>query len=232
MAIAQDIIDRASRLLGQIASGASASSDESADGLEALNAMIESWRNERLMCYARQDETLTLANSDGSYTIGPSGDLNTTRPMDIEEAYIVASNISYPVKKITEEEYAAIPDKTTEADWPEVYLYRPTMATGTLLIWPEPNATRTMKLVTRIAVTGFALVSTSVSLPPGWEEALAFNLAVAWAPEFEREPSQAIVKIARESKANIKRTNWRPSIMGNELGTMFGRYVSRIETDQ
>jgi hypothetical protein len=230
VATALDIIDRSLRLLGQIGSGETASSDEAADGLEAVNALAESWRNERLMCFAMQEESLTLSDGTASYTIGTSGTLNTTRPVAIEEAWIVDNNVSYPVRLITEEEYAAISDKTTESDWPEVALYRPSIASSqaTLIVWPLPNATRTMKLLTRVVFSGFALTSTTVLLPPGWERALAYNLAAEWAPEFQVSPSAEVVQMARESKGNIKRTNHRPIKSFTDLGMMFGAQSGNI----
>ncbi len=234
MATAGDIIDRSLRLLGQIGSGETASSDEATDGLEALNAMLDSWRNESLMAYANEEQTLTLANADSSYTIGTSGDVNTTRPVEIEAAWIVDSNSSYPVRIIDDFEYALIPDKTTTSDWPDRLLYRPSMASsqGTIIVYPIPNATRTMKLLLRTPVTAFAATSTTVTLPPGWEKALAYNLALDLAPEFETEPSMAIVNGARESKAGIKRLNSRPIKSNSGLSELFGYSTANILTDQ
>ena len=103
MATAATIINRALRLLGAISSGASADTDEMADGLIALNAMIDSWNNERLMIYAIQDESLTLVDGQASYTIGTSGNLNTTRPVSIEGAYVRASSLDYPVRILNEQ---------------------------------------------------------------------------------------------------------------------------------
>ena len=232
MATAATIISRAMRLIGQVGSGESPTTAETADGLTALNALLDSWRNKRLMCYAMQEETLTLAASDGSYTIGPSGDLNTTRPVSIEHAYIVVSNVTYPVQMVNEAEWATIPQKTSEADWPDRALYRPTMATGTLLVYPVPNATRTMKLVTRVVLTVFSASSDSVSLPPGWEDAMAFNLAVALAPEFETVASNDVKQQARDSLAAIMKINRDRKILDSELGPLLSGYSARITTDE
>lgn len=225
MSTAADIIDRSLRLLGQIGSGESASAAEAADGLEALNGLAESWRNERLMCFAMQEESLTLANGDASYTIGTSGDLNTTRPVAIEGAWIVDDDISHPVRILTEDEYIGIADKTTTGDWPTKLLYRPTMASsqGTLIVWPVPNATRNLKLLTRVVFSGFALSSTTVTLPPGWERALAFNLAAEIAPEYQTSPSPEVIQMARESKATIKRANMTPIKTFTELPALLGQ---------
>ena len=70
MATAQTTINRALRLIGAISSGESPTTDESNDGLTALNAMLESWQLDRLTVFAFQDKTFTLVASDGSITLG------------------------------------------------------------------------------------------------------------------------------------------------------------------
>lgn len=223
MATAATIIDRSLRLLGQIGAGETPTTDEYDDGLEALNAMLDAWRNEKLLCYAKQEETLTLASGDASYTIGAGGDLVTTRPVEIVHAWILDGGISYDVWPMNEAEYAAIPAKTTQSNWPDRFLFRPTMATATLIVYPVPDATRTMKLVTRVPLAAFASTATTVTLPPGWERALANNLAIEIAPEYEASVPPSVLKAAAESLAGIKRANKyaQPTQAFTELGAMF-----------
>lgn len=236
MATAGDIIDRALRLLGQLGSGGTATAAEAADGLEAMNAMVSDWNNDRLMCFAYQTESLTLSSGDPSYTVGTSGDLNTTRPIEIVNAYIDQSNISYPVEIMTEDYYASISDKTLAGDWPTHLLFRPTIASSlaTVIVWPVPNATRTLKLTTRIQVASFASTSTTVTLPPGWEKALAYNLAVELAPEFETAAKPEVVAGATRSLGRIKQANSiaKKRELTTELGSMFSPYSSNIASDE
>lgn len=236
MATVQTRLNRAMRLIGQIGSGESPTTDETADCLTALNAMLDSWRNDRLMCFAFQTLTLTLANGDDTYTIGTSGDVNTTRPVDILDAYIVDGNVSYPVKLIGEKEYASIIDKTTTADWPDVMLFRPTVASSlaTVIVYPVPNAARTMKIVCRVPVTAFSAASDTVTLPPGWEEAIDSNLAIRIAPEFETRAPAEVVQMAKESLAGIKKTNAtvQPRRLNTQLAAMFGPQAHSITTGE
>lgn len=231
MATVQTLLNRAGRLLGVLESNSTMGSDESADALVALNALLDSWRNESLMCYATQDESLTLSASTASYTIGPGGTLSTTRPVAIEQAWILDSNVSYPVDLVTDEEYSAIPDKTTTSSWPYWANYRPSMSTATLYVYPVPNATRTLKLRTRIVVAAFSAATDAVTLPPGWEQALTTNLAIVLAPEYQVQASAEVVEMARTAKAGIKRINARPIRAYTELGLM-GPHNPNILADQ
>ncbi len=81
MATGQTLIDRACRLLGAVESGESASSEESSDGLIALNALLDSWTNERNLVYSISDISKAMTVGDASYTIAAAGDFVTARPV-------------------------------------------------------------------------------------------------------------------------------------------------------
>lgn len=226
---ASTIIKRAMRLLGVLPSGGTPTTDEYADALEALNALLDSWRNEKLMCYAFRDESITPVASQSNYTIGDTGDLATNRPVAIESAYVISSAVSYPITMRNELEYAAITSKASTADIPTDAYYNPTMPNGTLWVWPVPTLTTpTIHIITRTPMLAFSTTATTAQLPPGWEEAMATNLAISIAPEYEREPSATVRKMAMESKANIKRINARPLKSFSELGVLLGRSHTTI----
>lgn len=231
MATGQTLVDRAGRLLGIVESGSSLTAEESADALIAVNAMLDSWRNDRLMAYALQDETLTMVVADASYTIGPSGDLNTTRPVSIESAFMREGGIDYPVRIVDAEEFNSIPDKTSTGNIVHFVYYEGTMATGTLKVWPVPTATNVLHITTRVPFTALTLAGT-VSLPPGWEDAIASNGAIAISAEFQLNPSQSVIKMAADSLRGIKRANSRPIMSKSDFRLMFSQRSSNIESDQ
>lgn len=217
MATVQQLVDRSYRLLGQLSSGEDPTDDESNDAFTTLNAMIGSWNNERLICYALQEETLSFTAAV-SNTIGPSGDLVTTRPVEIVQAWVVSSNTSVPVLMISDEEYGAIPDKTATSTYPFKANYKASMPNGTIYYYPVPSTTGTMKLLTRTPLTAFTALTDTVSLPPGWEDTIAYNLAVRIAPEIPISVPAEVLGMARETLAGIKRMNGRPMKAYTELG--------------
>ncbi len=230
MATVADRITRALRLLNEIESGEDPTDDELADGLVALNGMLDSWRNDNLLAYAKQQETVTLATGDSGYSIGPSGDLVTTRPVAILEAWIREDNIDYPVTLMNEADYAAIPDKTTRSNWPDRLLFRPLMPNAVVLVYPVPDAPRSLVLVTQVVVGQYAAVTDTVTLPPGWEAAIDFNLAIELAPEFQARVSDTVRRRATETLAGIKRANVQaqPRAVATELFALFDRRSGNI----
>lgn len=228
MATAQTVINRALRLIGALDPEESPTTNETANVLEALNGLIDSWRNDRLIVWSIATVTKTLTPADGTYTIGNSADINTTRPVRIEGAYVTQSGTDYPVEVISEAAYRAIPDKTTQSDLPQFVYYDPAVANGTIYLWPVPSAANVLTLSVWAPISTLATAGTTVTLPPGYERALASNLAIDIAPEFQKTASQEVAKMARESLAAIKKSNIRPIIAQMEMAT--GRRYS-IEAD-
>lgn len=206
MATGQTLIDRACRLIGVVSSGSSATSAESADALIAFNAMLDSWKNDGLMAYSVTEVSKAMVVGDSSYTFVSSGDFNGVRPVEIKSAYMTIGTTSYTVEVISEEEWYAIEVPTTTSDLVEKVWYNPTMSSGTVNVWPVPSATNTLTLVVRSPLSDLAL-GTTVALPPGWEEAIAYNGAIRIAPEFGAQVPPAVAKMATESLAAIKRIN-------------------------
>ena len=215
MASAADIIKRSLRLIGAIAGGETPSSTEQADALEALNAMLDSWRTESLAVYALRDETLSLTGA-ASYTIGSGGNLNTTRPVKIESAYERASDTDYPVKIASAAAWYALASKSTSstnvAEW---LYYEPAYPLGTLYLYPKPT-TGVLHLVTWVPLTSYA-ASDSVALPPGYQDAITYHLALRLAPEFGRPVTPELAALAKAAKDNIQRVNFRPPLMSTGL---------------
>lgn len=229
MATAQTIIDRALRLIGAIASGESPTAAESNDGLTALNAMIESWQTERLIVYAILDTAFTMTPSDGSYTVGPAGNFALTpRPTQLEGCFVRASSIDYPVEIVDFDKWFTIPDKSSDSDLPIYAYYEPTLSTGTLLLWPIPNAAHSLHILSWTTVSSLASLITAVTLPQGYERALAYNLAVEVSSEYEKPVPTSVGSIATESKAAIKRFNQRPMLANTELGQIISGQRSNI----
>ena len=80
-------------------------------------------------------------------------------------------------------------------------------------------------------VSSLAALSTSIVLPPGYERAMAYNLAIEWAgPEFGLSPSDDVRRIAQDSMAAIKRANHRTVSNHSPMGAVWAGSRSRILT--
>lgn len=224
MSSAREILARAHRLLGKVESGDALAESAFQDGLTALNMLIESWQAEKLVVYAYVDTSFAMVAADASYTVGPSGNFALTpRPVKLENVFVRANDVDYQVELVTSEQWYAISDKTVDTDVPSKAYYEPTLTTGTLQVWPVPNSTHSLHIITWTAISTLALLSTALALPQGYERALSYNLAVDLAPELGVEPSLTVVTMARDSKATIMRANHRPMRAVTEIAYLAGR---------
>lgn len=228
MADVQSIIERAMRLAGLLESGESASSDELSDGLLAVNNLLSSWQNERLIAYAISEITHTLTANDGAYTIGSGADIDTTRPVKIESAYIRSDNVDYPIQIVDVDRWNRIADKTVTGPIVDTLYYDPTMSTGTVYLYPVPSSANVLHLFVRVPISSYSAVTDTVTLPPGWDQAITFNVAPLIALEYGREVSATVHREAMRSLAAIKRVN-RPQMRTYpELGDLMSGYKINI----
>ncbi len=227
MATGRELIKSTLRLIGAIASGETPTSAEATDALTTLNQMLDSWSLENLMLHARAHEEFALTAGQQSRTMGPSGNFNTTRPISIEQANIRTTDsdaIDYPLKIVTIEEWSRIASKESQSSVPTHLLVENTVTTTTLYFYPVPSTTYLAALYSWKALTQIATLDTSITLPPGYERALRYNLAIELAAEYGKTLTPEIVTIALEAKANIKRANLKLQIMTCDIGVTSSSY--------
>lgn len=227
----QTVINRSFRMLGVIAQGQTAPATDTADALTALNAMIDGWRNEKLMVDSFTNITVPLVNGQASYTIGASGaDVTATSPVRIESAYVRKSGVDYPVNQIMEDAtYQSIAQKTSQSDIPEFFYFNHSNPNATVYVYPVPNEVNNLYLRVWSPFAAFASASDTFAMRPGMEEAVAYNLAIALHPEYPGvQLNPVVVKRANDSLASIKRINHKPFVQVSQLAGMFGQRSGNI----
>jgi hypothetical protein len=173
------------------------------DALHDMNQMTELWASQGVNFPA--DVTLTLQAGKASYTIGTGGELNTARPVRVLDSLIRISNTDYPVKITSSAKYDAIGDKTIQGR-PVVIRYEQTMPRGTITFFPVPDANYSFILNSVAKITEFTTldIANPSGLPPGFDIALEYNLAVILAANNGRQLLQAVYDIARTSYQHIE----------------------------
>ena len=192
------------RLIGQLGPGRSAGPSETADALTVLTAMLSSWSTQRLSVYtiARSTHTLTGASD---YTIGTGADFDTARPTRIDAAALLAagSTTEQPI-----DVYRLIGSPRREGLY-----YSFGFPVATIHLEPAPAAGDTLALYVwqPLGAVTDADLDDEISFPPGYEDAIRYNLAVRLAPEWGKVPRADVQKLAGESLAVIKAHN-RPAL--------------------
>lgn len=202
MTTALDIITGASRLIGVTFKSEALDSDEAADGLVSLNDMVSSWSNNGLLVPYRSWESFNISPA-ASYSIGAGQTINTVRPSFIKAAFIRSGNVDYSMECITDEQYESITFKSITSPFPDYLTYDNGYPYGTIRMYPQLGSSGALHLLTEKPLTSFSGLTTTVDLPPGWNKALRFNLAIDMAAEYGVEVPSTVVKGASDSLASI-----------------------------
>ena len=208
------------RLARVIGKGEEPDDDEAADGLIALNAMLESWQTERLYVYQIQEDSFTWTATQ-SRTVGASGNFVMTLPARIDESsFFRVSSIDYAVRFLNSDQWASIPAKSTTSTIPtDIYVEYGT-TTHTLYAYPTPSASITFQLRSWQTLQSFSALTDTVVLPLGYQRAIEYSLAEEFAPEFGKDVSLKVQQIAKSARRNIKRINVPNLLMATEPGLM------------
>lgn len=192
-------------MIGRLESGGSPTAAENADALIILNELLDSWTAEVGPIFAETTENLTWASGQSSRTIGTSGNLNTARPQQILEASVTISNVDYDLTLLTNQEYQAISNKTLTSALPQYLAYNPlfTSSLGTLYMWPIPSGSTTLLLTSTKPLAAVSALSTTVTLPPGYAEAIRYGLAQRFEAYFGVPPSSFISMMAAKTKKTL-----------------------------
>lgn len=203
---ALDIIVGAAKLIGVVFKSEQLAADEANDGLTALNDLLDSWSNDDLITYAMTQESFPLTGA-ASYTIGASGDFNTSRPISISTAVVRLVNVDYPLTIITPQQYQTeIAIKSISSQIPEYLTYDNGYPLGTITMFTVPTSGSTLRLLSSKPLSNLSALTTTVDLPPGWKRALKNNLAIELAPEYGVEVPQLVQRNAALSLGAIKRS--------------------------
>jgi len=220
-----DLIRAAMRLIQVSAVDTDLTASELRDGLESLNRMIDAWALEELMLYQVTRETFPLAASQLSYSVGIGGDFDTVRPTKIVGAYLTISTgaipVDYPMQVIGYDDYNDIRLKTLQTNFPSYCYYEPAFPLGNLYVYPVcAVSNESITLTSWKPLAMIADPTATVSLPPGYWEALVFNLAIRIAEEYQFDIRPTTVALAESALKKIKRLNQRTLTLQTDVALM------------
>lgn len=204
---------------GLLRAGRTGSSEQYADGLLRLNDMIDAWALENLTIYYMPRTTKALTSGTATYTIGTGGNINIVRPTRIEAAALIIDTSAdpeteVPIDVFTPQDWEGVRQKDLTSPYVQgiYYDFGWTAGLARITVWPVPTIDITsLVLYTLQALTAFADLVTNYTFPPGYAEALRYQLALRLAPEFGGLLAQADTeKLATKALAIVKRGNNRP----------------------
>jgi len=208
MATAATMVSDALKEINILAEGETPSAEMADDALRALNRLMELWSNDQSFAYFASTVSLALTGQ-ASFTVGPASstpDVTADRPISVDIATVDRLGITYPVSVFDYAKWDAISYKGIAGANTSVVYYEATMPKGIVHVWPLATGC-TLNLRVLNVVNSFANLATTLSMPPGYEEALIKNLAVNISPQYGVVPSVLTMRAATSSMKRINRTN-------------------------
>lgn len=217
-----NVISTAMRHLGALASGEVPNADEAADGLAAFNDVLETWSLQSLAVYGSDVDTFTTVGGQAIYTMGPTGNWVTQRPVqNISSAYCTINGVDFPIGIWTAVEYDAIPVKAVGSNIIERLAYINDFPNGIVKLYPTPTSAISVSVNSARVLTNATDVGQVLSLPPGYIRALNYAVAVELSSQYG-----GVVDVsahARSALAHIKTANrvrpvmsFDPAITGSD----------------
>jgi hypothetical protein len=205
-----DLVKSSLRLIGQLGPGRGAGASELADALLVLNSMIEAWNTERLNVFTIARDVYTVTAGRQVNTIGVGGNFNAPRPTRIESAgilYSAGAALESPLRLLDSDEWARVPIKSITSALPGSLYNDGAYPLANLYLFPVPSIGLQIALYTWRALGGFGSTAENVTFPPGYADAIRYNLACRLAPEWGRPIRPDVLELAQRSLASIKRLN-------------------------
>ena len=216
-----DLIRSSLRLIGQLGPGRGPNGSEIIDALYVLNSMLDAWSIEHLMVYTI-DRGLYPLTGASSYTIGPGGNFNASRPVRIENAALMYPGSPYemPARVYTQQEWELSGGPAGYQE-PGVF-YDNGYPLATIYVRPPKTPATQLALYSWQALKQVTDEEASVIFPPGYADAIRYNLAVRCCPEWGKMPRPDVADMAIQSKAAIKSFNMQPYTMDATDGGAIG----------
>lgn len=223
----QALINLALKSAGILGVGQSALAEDNNDCFDLLNGMLAAWCVKRWFIFQEQDLSVSVTGAK-TYSIGPGGDINTTRVDRLEAAYFrqfpqTSPNtgpIDFPLTVIKSmEDYStiALKDLTT---WPVGIFLNSGYPMGTLYPVPIPTILPSeLHVIVKAHIPQFDSLVQSINLPDEYTEALWTNLAVRLGAIYPGSSVPPItVGLAKASLSTIRMANTQVPTMSMPSG--------------
>lgn len=223
---ARDLIRDALKLIGVVAPGENPSAEEQTDALSTLNDMFDNWSTESLVVFSKTIETFPIVSGQQTFTMGVGGNFNTSRPIKIYHAATLDTDVTpaneIPIDIINFDEWSNITIKGIQSTLASKLYVDYSNPLARLNFWPVPTNAKSFVLYSWKPMADLANADATIDLPPGYQMAIKYNLAVLLAPEYGRQIDPGVAGIAASAFASIQRANIQPLFMSCDPAVVHG----------
>lgn len=209
-----EIIEQSLQLLGAAAYGEGLDPYMQKTALTQMNTLLQKWST-NYMNYTVFDQFVqTSANKqfismgsavNGEFSQSAIGDISA-RPASVEQVDIIMGTLTFPVTIKSYQEYTKLPIKNVTSIPTNAY-FQEGMPFSYLWFYPMVPQGYSVRVVGKAYLPQYQSTSQAVILPPEYNEALIFNLALVLAPIFGQDAPIGLITNASSALSHIKTRN-------------------------
>jgi len=173
-----------------------------------LNNLLAEWNAQGLAIYSVAPKTFSLTSGTADYTIGTGATFNTTRPVKVEAwNHKTSSGQATGGKPVDAATFAAVArDRSAQGARIQALNYDAAYPNGSIHVYPKPLG-GTLELWVWDALTQISDFTAALDYPPGYLQAISYNLALALAPKFGLAIHPGTKLMADQTRADLASAN-------------------------
>jgi hypothetical protein len=205
-----DVLVGSMTAIGQLGRGQTPNASDAALFLRLANLILSKASAKRLFLMSVAQRQYALQASVADYTIGETGATFTaTRPTFIESAQVNLPGTGYwpDLNILDKPKWDAIPNRAALDEVPTSVYVEYSYPNLAFHVHPKPIGTPSIRFGVWEALTAFASVFDPVSFPPGYEEWLEVEMAVAGAPYYTQPVTPELMNRLTEARSTVMQIN-------------------------
>jgi len=165
---------------GLIGVGQTVNGEQIVMGMRKLTDLINLWQTQGLKLWLNVDVPIPFTAGTATYTLGPGGSIDMTKPLRVVEAYYADANgVRRPLTPLAWADYVRL-STVNQSGSVNSYFVNKQATQLSVLFWPAPDttaATGVGHLVLQVQVTNFINLTETMNFPLEWRIALRWGLA-------------------------------------------------------
>ena len=215
---ALDIITDAFVEIGAYSPGDTIAARHAQLGLLRFQNQLDSWQADQLSLNLQTPLNYTLPSGSNSFTIGPTGNIVSARPVWIQAMNYVIPGTSpateVPMGAMDSDAYESLSQKTLPSSLPQMYYLNATMPNASVAVWPQVTQNVALVIYVEQGIDIPATLTTVVSGPQGYAEAFMYQLALRLCTPMSRPVPPELPPMAAAAYARMRRPNVEPGLLG------------------
>lgn len=185
-----DVINASLRLLGVLAEGETASTEDLTNCAQAMNILLKKWADQGYKGWLYVNVSFPFVASREFWTVGPTGQVVTNRPQRVADAWWETSTGERQAMFMLERErFFKLSPKNQTSTAPTNWYYDPQLDNGLFYPWPQCLDTNgTFYLSCQRPIEDILAGGSVVQVPQTWYAALKWNLADEVGLEYRPHP--------------------------------------------